>query len=105
MRTNLRPIALAIDWPSDVLPTPGGPTRQRIGPFMSFFSLRTARYSRMRFFTFSSEVVSFSSPPLALSTSRLSSVFFDQGRSAIHSRYVRATVYSDEAVGMLLSRL
>ena len=33
MRTNLRPVALAIDWPSDVLPTPGGPTRQRIGAF------------------------------------------------------------------------
>ena len=39
--------------PSDVLPTPGGPMRQRIGPFLSCFSLRTARYSRMRFFTFS----------------------------------------------------
>jgi hypothetical protein len=29
---ELAPIARAIDRPSDVLPTPGGPTRQRIGP-------------------------------------------------------------------------
>jgi hypothetical protein len=34
----LRPSARAIDWPSDVLPTPGGPTKQRIGPERSFFS-------------------------------------------------------------------
>ena len=32
MRTNLRPSARATDWPSDVLPTPGGPTKQRIWP-------------------------------------------------------------------------
>ncbi len=31
MRTNLRPSARAIDLPSEVLPTPGGPTKQRIG--------------------------------------------------------------------------
>src|SRR5262245_25432357 len=24
-----------MDWPSDVLPTPGGPTKQRIGPFIA----------------------------------------------------------------------
>ena len=47
-RTNWRPSALAIDRPSDVLPTPGGPTKQRIGPLLFFLSLRTARYSRMR---------------------------------------------------------
>ena len=39
MRTNFRDMARAIDWPSDVLPTPGGPTKQRIGPFMSPFEL------------------------------------------------------------------
>ena len=31
-RTNLRPSELAIDFASDVLPTPGGPRKQRIGP-------------------------------------------------------------------------
>ena len=31
MRTNLRPSARAIDCPRLVLPTPGGPTKQRIG--------------------------------------------------------------------------
>ena len=30
-------VARAIDWPREVLPTPGGPTRHRIGPL----SLRT----------------------------------------------------------------
>jgi hypothetical protein len=29
----------AIDLPSEVLPTPGGPTRQRMGPFMSLLEL------------------------------------------------------------------
>ena len=40
MRTNLRPSARAIDWPSDVLPTPGGPTKQRIGPAEVVLELR-----------------------------------------------------------------
>ena len=35
-------------WPSEVLPTPGGPTKQRIGLLPSGLSLRTARNSRMR---------------------------------------------------------
>ena len=52
-RTNLRPTVRAIDCPSEVLPTPGGPTKQRIGPERSFFSFETARYSRIRSFTFS----------------------------------------------------
>src|ERR1044071_1707833 len=53
MRTKLRPVALAIDLPSEVLPTPGGPTRQRIGPFILSTRCWTARYSRMRSLTFS----------------------------------------------------
>ena len=48
-----RPMARAIERPSEVLPTPGGPSKQRIGPFMSGLSLRTARYSRIRFLFFS----------------------------------------------------
>src|SRR3546814_5885034 len=54
MRTNLRLVALAIDWPSEVLPMPGGPTRHRIAPFICFTRVCTARYSRMRSLTFSS---------------------------------------------------
>ena len=27
-------VAFAIDFPKDVLPTPGGPTKHRIGPFI-----------------------------------------------------------------------
>jgi hypothetical protein len=53
IRTNFRPSARAIERPSDVFPTPGGPTRHRIGPFFSGFSFRTARYSMIRFFTLS----------------------------------------------------
>ncbi len=45
--------ARAIDLPSEVLPTPGGPTRHRIGPLSCPTRLCTARYSRMRCFTFS----------------------------------------------------
>ena len=52
-RTNLRPRALAMDLPSDVLPTPGGPTKHSSGPFILSLSLRTARYSTMRSLTFS----------------------------------------------------
>ena len=32
-----------MDWPSEVLPTPGGPTKQRIGPFICLLSLRTPK--------------------------------------------------------------
>ena len=34
MRTKRRPSARAIDLPSEVLPTPGGPTKHRIGPLL-----------------------------------------------------------------------
>ena len=47
------PNDFATNYPIEVLPTPGGPRRQRIGPFLSFLSLRTARYSTMRFLTLS----------------------------------------------------
>ena len=52
-RTNLRPSARAIDWPSDVLPTPGGPTKARIGPESVFVSFWTARCSTIRSLTLS----------------------------------------------------
>ena len=29
---NFLPVAFAMDLPKEVLPTPGGPTQQRIGP-------------------------------------------------------------------------
>ena len=50
-RKNFFFIAAAIERPSEVLPTPGGPTRQRIDPLTSALSVRTARYSRIRVFT------------------------------------------------------
>ncbi len=51
---NSRPVARATDLPSEVLPTPGGPTRHMIGPLIFFERCCTARYSTMRSLTFSS---------------------------------------------------
>ncbi len=93
-RTNLRPIARAIDWPSEVLPTPGGPTRQRFARFPSGLSWSTARYSRIARFTFSSPWWSASSTSRARSRSRLSGVIADHGSSETTSRYVRSIEYS-----------
>ena len=46
--------AFAIDFPRDVFPTPGGPTKHKIGPF-GFLTLDcTARYSMILSFTFES---------------------------------------------------
>src|SRR3989304_3695660 len=42
MRTNLRPMARAMLLPSDVLPTPGGPTKARMGLRIVSASVRTA---------------------------------------------------------------
>lgn len=48
---RLRPRAEATDLASDVLPTPGGPTNNRIGARAPPVCFSTARNSRMRFFT------------------------------------------------------
>ena len=45
---------LEMDRLREVFPTPGGPTKQRIGPFVFFLSFLTARYSRIRSVIFSS---------------------------------------------------
>jgi hypothetical protein len=86
MRMNFRPIARAIDFPRDVFPTPGGPTKQRIGPFILSFSLRTDRYSRIRSLTFSRSWWSSSRISFALLMWMLSFVSFFQGSSTIQSR-------------------
>ena len=41
------------DATKEVLPTPGGPTKQRIEPLFLPVNLRTAKNSKMRFLTFS----------------------------------------------------
>ena len=41
------------DFPSDVFPTPGGPYKHKIGDFIFPLSFKTARYSKIRSFTFS----------------------------------------------------
>ena len=53
-RAHLRFIARATDMATEVLPTPGGPTRHRIFPLASGFSCRTAMNSSTRSFTLSS---------------------------------------------------
>ena len=50
---NSLPVALAIDLPKDVFPTPGGPTKQRIGPLTFEDLFWTARYSVILSLTFS----------------------------------------------------
>ncbi len=45
---NLRESALATDLPIEVFPVPGGPTKQRIGPFRFPFNFFTAINSRIR---------------------------------------------------------
>ena len=52
-RTNVRPSDAAIDLPRLVLPTPGGPTKHKIGPRPLGFSRRTARNSTIRCLIFS----------------------------------------------------
>ena len=51
IRANFRPSASATLRPREVLPTPGGPTRQRMGPLICLRRLRTARNSSSRSFT------------------------------------------------------
>src|SRR5690242_9364650 len=46
-RTNFLLSDRAIDLASEVLPTPGGPAKQRICPLELSVSTRTARYSRI----------------------------------------------------------
>src|SRR5687768_7879338 len=100
MRTNLRPSDVAIDRASEVLPTPGGPTKHKIGPFTAGLSFRTARYSRMRSFALSRPECSLSSTSRVFTRSITSSVRFDQGNATTQSRYVRDTVYSAAAGGI-----
>ena len=54
IRTSFRPSARAMDFASEVFPTPGGPTKQRICPFISRTRFSTAICSRIRSFGFSS---------------------------------------------------
>ena len=59
MRTNLRSIALAMDLPSEVFPTPGGPTRQIMGPFDFFHQFDNRHVLGDAFFDFFKTVMIF----------------------------------------------
>ncbi len=53
MRWNSRPRVRAMERPTLVFPTPGGPTKQSMGPLRVLLSCRTARYSSTLLFSFS----------------------------------------------------
>ena len=98
----MRPSARAIDWPSDVLPTPGGPTKQRIGPEVSFLSFDDGEVLEDPLLDLLEVEVVLVEHLRALSRSRLSVVVLSHGSVRIQSRYVRMTPYSAAAVGQLL---
>ena len=52
--TNFLLVARAIDSPSEVFPTPGGPTRHKTGAFIDLTLFCTARYSTILSLTSSS---------------------------------------------------
>ncbi len=97
-RTNDRPIAFATDSPSEVLPTPGGPTSASTAPPRrppiwprpcSARRLRTARYSTIRSFTSARPVWSASSTARAAAMSYASSERSFHGSSSTVSSQVR----------------
>ena len=51
IRTYSLPKASATDFPIEVLPTPGGPYKHKIGDFISFLNFKTAKCSMIRFLT------------------------------------------------------
>ena len=121
-RTKRRPIARAIDWPTEVFPTPGGPTRHRIGSRSSLASaaavspspdgaarrsarsLRTARCSRSRSFTRSRSKWSASRTARASARSIRPPEVRPHGSERIQSSHVRTMPYSGDAGVMRSSR-
>ena len=83
-------------WPREVLPTPGGPAKHRMGARPCGLSLRTARYSTMRRLTLGRPKWSASSTPRAVSRSMLRGAGWPQGSSVIHSSQVRRMGLSPE---------
>ena len=77
--------ALAIDLPNEVFPTPGGPTKQRIGPFGFDTLVWTAKYSIILSLTLSNPKWSSSKTLPALSKLILESVLLFQGIEVIQS--------------------
>ena len=97
IRPNLRPKAVATERPSEVLPTPGGPYKHKIGDFKSPLSLITAKCSKIRSLTSSKPKWSSSNCLRAHSKSRLSLVTSFHGSSNINCKYVICTEYSATA--------
>ena len=80
------PRLLAIDKAREVFPTPGGPTKQRIGLLILPVFFLTARYSIILSFTSSRPKWVLSRVSLTLSKSDISLVYLFQGRFNNQSR-------------------
>src|SRR5262249_49757182 len=93
-RPKSGPVALAIDLPSEVLPTPAGPTRHRIGPVSLLARCCTARYSTIRSLTFSRPKWSLSRTSWASLRSFLILERLAHGIDRSQSRELRTTVDS-----------
>ena len=79
--TYFLPIASAIDFPNEVLPTPGGPYKHKIGDFISPLSFNTDKYSIILSLTFSNPKWSLSKTFWTLLRLNLSLVYSPHGRS------------------------
>ena len=71
--------------PSEVLPTPGGPTKHRIGPFMSGFSRRTREVVEDAILHLLQAVVVLVEDLLRLQDVHLARAVFAHGSTASHS--------------------
>ena len=74
-----------MDWANDVLPTPGGPRKQRTAPVPRGFRLRAARYSMTRALASSSPACPASSTRRMRFRSIAASLRFVHGRFSSHS--------------------
>ena len=90
--------------PREVLPTPGGPAKHRMGARPLGLSLRTAKYSTMRRLTLGRPKWSASNTPRAVSRSISRVAGSAHGSSVIHSSQVRSMGLSPELSLMRLRR-
>jgi len=94
----------AIDFPRLVLPTPGGPTKQRIDPFGILHQLAHREILENPVLNLLQTKMIFVQNSSALVRSRISFDFCFQGTETSQSMYVRETVPSADIGGMASSR-
>ena len=102
MRTNLQPKARAIDFPSEVFPNAWRPQEAQYRALhagLKFFHRQVIENAFLHPFEVVVILVK-NDLPFAMSISSVPE-YFPHGREIIHSRYVRATIYSADAGGHL----